>query len=461
MTEIGEAVAVVIPGMLPAAAEESHDCATVEIVSITDANGTSIEGGKEKYDPRRYAVVDDKSTTITYKIENQGARVFLWIIPDSGNSIAMDYYPTPVVFTSYEVVGEGEHEMEWDGRGRARGKRFIIHGDYKVEISAKCMKCGKKAKHETTITVKPPYAYTYGAEHHDYWEETEQKWCPTCRRVRAESNITSNKCNVCDTYVRTRYKYEKEPESNTKGAENWRKRLDDVGFKVTKATTHSASEALTEMRTKSAVWAFDGHANEQWLDFMPRGHETAIVTRPKAAEGVRYWCDCHQRKEVDGDVKFTFKEEGKIMKKSDLEFLNKLPARALDDVFLLILMGCNTGASGGLALHQVLRRKGADLVLGFIPDIYGVKLYARWLKGFMDELEDGKGIRDAATAAVTYVPRNLQKYSKGERKEKRKEEKEFIAVYRMFRVYAGKGTNPNAKLLPMRYGRKKPRRKGP
>jgi hypothetical protein len=126
-----------------------------------------------------------------------------------------------------------------------------------------------------------------------------------------------------------------------------------------------------------------------------------------------------------------------IVAAADCTAVDALPRNALDDVFLVVLCGCQTAKAppGGPSLPAALVAKGVDLAIGFDLSIYTVSANA-WTNDFFHYLNSGVGIEDAVRKAVN-----------------RAATAQFRQRLRTFRIETRAAKS--AKLTPARNGRKK------
>jgi hypothetical protein len=355
---------------------ESHSEIEIKILEIKDANGTSIMGGGTEYDPRQFAVKGGAKTTIKYELKNDESFVLIEIRPDPGNAVATKYYAKASAKEFTDYVSPGQHTIEWDGRSRFDGWRLLIQGEYKVTAWAAC-NCGNEVTDETKIKVKKPYADSYGATYPASYG-TPSNLSPPAAHVRTTLASLS----------------------------------DGSGFECGGSATASASEALDRMHDFSAVWYWDGHAGPGRIVFYDAAgvNKTRIVTND--AVGAALGMAAGSFGAVEG-----------------------LSEGALDHVFLVVLLGCNTAETPpeGSSLPEALVGRGVDLVLAFPKKVY-LRSYLKWTRDFFQALDNGNSVRGAARQA-----RNL-----AARADRRR---------LSHRLFAGGGASTRDKLLPARNGR--------
>lgn len=381
MTEFKEAPSPLFPDK-----DKEHEEPKITIVSIKDAKGNSIKDGATGYDTRQFAVLRDNKgkitdkTIITFKIEkHEVIFIIVWLKVDPGNKLAEKYYKTSYKILSYHDGSIGEHKLEWDGRPAVDGdgQRLIIQGDYIIQIEGRCSQCGMEVKDEAKIKVKKAYADAYGAVYPAaYGSPSDLR--PPAAHVRSElKNLP-----------------------------------DGSGFETGGSATDSAHTALKQMKEKSGVWYWDGHARAGGIVFYDAAvNKTYIVSDNCVATAIGY-------------------PEAALAEVVSLEDL------ALRDIFLVVLLGCHTADKPDCAdsLPTALNDKGVDLVVAMKGGPY-LRAYLKWTRDFISGLKDGKGVNEAAEDARSDAPAADRPSLE-------------------FDVYTS-GESKESKLLPARYGRKK------
>jgi hypothetical protein len=338
--------------------QEAHTELQASITAIVDAAGTSILGGAAEYDPRKNAVIGNSATRFTISVQHQRAFVKLTIIHADANGIAKSYYDQLHVNFWSEEVAPGEHTRNWDGRGRVKGQRLILQGNYKVLLSAFCMRCGREIKAETTITVKKPHAHTYGAVHIMAGGKKDD--------FSAEAQFVADKLS---------------------GMQN------RIGFLSTMSKTATAAEALAAVRDLSAVFYFDGHAGYGLLDFWDMGAAQGWVGT--VTLGV-FGGSRNTMMVSDEGTRVLFANQT-----AGLAVVDSLAANALRDVFLVVLNGCVTRMRRNDNLSSMARAfdaKGAEVIVSFKEKI-DKDLAKKWSKTFFNNLTAGQTIKNAAETA--------------------------------------------------------------
>lgn len=385
MTEIGESAAVDTSAQpSESESEQSHPELELEIIDILDAAGTSIMNGASDYDPRQNAVINDTRTVINYEVRNQDAFVFLSIKPDPGSTVADDYYRSSDVILFMDLVSPGSHSFDWDGRG-VIDRRFIIEGDYTVTLDSYCPQCATHVKHTANFHVHKPWAHCFGG-------------------------IYGGAGHLVGSSLHGDY---------TARANSAKRRLESLadgsGFESQSFSAETGASALVKMHEESAVWFWGGHGGPGIISLPAGGTMTAIISQASVAA--------------------TYSA---IVTAANCSDVSNLPDHALEDVFLIVLCGCQTSATpaGATSLPQALVDKGADIVIGFDQSIYTASAN-KWTDDFFRFLGLSIGVEDAVRRANTRAA---------------------TAQYRQrlnsYRIIVGPGGDRNAKLNPARYGQK-------
>ncbi|MEN6320465.1 MAG: hypothetical protein ABFD82_17140 [Syntrophaceae bacterium] len=383
MTEVGESVAVGTPEE-SSEPDQSHPELELEITDIVDAAGTSIMNGANDYDPRQNAVVGDQRTVITYEVRNHPTFVFVSIKPDPGSQIAQRYYRRSNIISFCDIVSPGSHTIEWDGRG-VIDRRFIIEGDYIVTVDGFCPHCITHVEHTANFHVRKPWAHCFGG-------------------------IYGGTGALVGSTLHGNY---------TARANSAKTRLENLsdgsGFESQSFSTETGASALVKMHEESAVWFWGGHGGPGIISLPAGGTMTAIISQASVAA--------------------TYSA---IVTAANCSDVSALPDHALEDVFMIVLCGCQTSATpaGGTSLPQALVDKGADIVIGFNQSIY-TDSANQWTDDFFRFLGLSIGVEDAirranARAATAQYRQRLNSY----------------------RIFVSPGGGRNAKLNPARYGKK-------
>jgi len=380
MTQIGEGVSVAIP------ASERHDELEVQITAIEDAKGTSIKDGANQFDPRRNAVAGGKTSSIRLTTKHQTALVSLSIKPQSGSKPAHRFYGGKPVFRSVDLFEPGNHVINWDGRAASSSRRLVIEGDYDVIVHGHCLACGKVFEQKATIKVRKPWAHCYGG-------------------------VYGGAGALVGSPLHGDYT------ARAASADKWLKNLaDGSGFDSSVSTGAAASAALVKMREESAVWFWGGHGGPGIISMPTAAGMTALVSKASVAPAY-----------------------SGIVAAANCTAVSTLPSNALDDVFLVVLCGCQTSKapSGARSLPVALIAKGVDIVIGFHLSIYTISAN-KWTDDFFHFLNLGVGVEEAVRKAVKLAATP-----------------QFKQRLKTFRIYVGFGVSKTAKLSPARYGRKK------
>jgi hypothetical protein len=384
MSDINETSAV--PGM----DNSKHDEIAVKIIDVKDANGSSIKD--KDFDTRKFAETAGKKCSIEFEIKNQEGTVGISIEVQSPDFAKKYYKKTlinsistsddPIIANCYfDSYAPGKHKFEWDGRGLGDGERLLIEGQYKIVIKALCSRCLATAKDECTFTVKKAYAHCYSAKY-------------------------------------PKKDYEGPPWDLSKRADIMRKQLkslsDGSHFETGGSKTDTAHDAMAAIKDLSSVCYWNGHAAPGIIDFYDADlHNTCIVSA--ASVGTTFGMD-----------------------DDDLEIVDDLDDHSLDNVFLIILLGCTSAGtpSGASSLPDALTAKGVDIVIGFKSEVYSLP-QPKWTKDLYQSLNSGKGILDSVIMAKSGVIGKDNRKSFG------------------FKISIGGKAKANDKLIPARYGTKK------
>ncbi|MDH5217653.1 MAG: CHAT domain-containing protein [Gammaproteobacteria bacterium] len=379
MTDIGEAVSVAVP---PQESDDTHDELELEITDILDADGTSIMDGANDFDPRQSAMIGDTRTKIQYEVRNQSVLVFVTI--EATTQPARDYYRNSDVRFFIDLVDPGSHEIEWDGRG-VLDRRLVIEGDYSVKITGLCPVCATEVEQSKTFHVRKPFAHCFGGIYDGV---------PTPSGGAHRGDYTG-RANSAKT-----------------GLESL---SDNSGFESLEFNTETGASALVKMHEDSAVFFWGGHGGPGLISFPTPGLMTALVSSDAVKANFSGFVAAQNCATVSG-----------------------LPDNALEDVFLIVLCGCETAQApaNALALPQALVAKGADIVVGFDDSVYTVSAN-NWTRRFFIYLKRGMGVRDAVRRA-----------------NRRESNATYKARLDTYRIVTGPGTTENAKLTPARHGRK-------
>jgi hypothetical protein len=379
MTEIGEIVAVA-----PPAPPDNHAELELKIKAITDAAGTSIMDGAADFDPRLNAVEGDKRTVIEYETKNQNTFIFLMIRADPTSSAAHRFYRGSNVLLHMAMVSPGTHRFEWDGCS-VGNRRLVIEGDYDVILDAYCPTCSTHVEHRATFRVRKAWAHCFGGI---YGGSNQLVGSPlqgdyTARANSARSGLTSL--------------------------------VDNTGFDASAFSTESGAAALVRMHEESGVWYWGGHGGPGIISLPTPAGMTAILSDPAVAAAY-----------------------SSIVTAANCANVAGVPDNALEDVFLIILCGCQTSASpaGGPSLPQALVDKGANIVIGFDLSIFTVSAN-KWTADFFRFLGQAIGVEDAVRRA-----------------NRRAATPQYRQRLNSFRILVAPGATRNDKLNPARYGRK-------
>ncbi len=338
-------------------AQVAHTEVTVRLLDITDAGGNTVKNGVNLYDPKKFSVIGNKKTLFRFVVENQPAEVTIRVIPHKNNTAAKKYYKTPhYVIQLKRSVNPGVHTLAWDGRGKCDGRRYILQGEYMVQVFVKCGMCGKLIRilNQKALKVKKPYVFAY--------EPRSYSW--------------------------SAYHVEKKLIQLPDGTGS------EIGPKITEAAAHKrnmAKYALEKMQ-QSAVWFFAGHGYLDGIVFddIPKPNWTYI--QPRYIPGGRY----------------------SVVSRQKYAEVDSLAGNALEDVFLVVLLCCHTGRFPREArdhyakLPKSLIAKGVDLVLAFEGEIK-IPSYRKWTANFLAALcNRGASVQEAAEFAASRVESKYQ-----------------------------------------------------
>lgn len=310
----------------------------VEILKVVDSNGDEYQNGKQELD-LKVSCLDDEKIKILYRVLGKPQTVRLWIEyepskvhEDFYNAYKKKTFSPPVVanLVSGQKKGPGDHEAVWDGRDQTSDRRLLLAGKYKIKIEG--VEKARKNLSETAVLIARPNSFSYGIHYYK------------------KGNLESSKKEVGQSVSKLQ---------NLK---------DGTAYNTTDHLAYDAQNALWDWKMSSVIY-WSGHSNAASIYF-------------HGAEGKPY-------KKKDGSaLNILGSSEESIWWKPPNASLQTLEEGVLQDLFLVVLNGCNTGNE--IALAQVVL--GA-FNPGPIDGIHGPKTTSavRTFQKFNDlKPEDGK-----------------------------------------------------------------------
>jgi len=203
--------------------------AGIEIIAVTDEDGTDYMNGKEDVSLKTLDFIE-KHVVIKFRVTGVKLEVDLAVYYKD-SKIHDDFYkqykmgdfkPPRVSHLIKKVMYEpGEYKVLWDGRDGTPDNRLVLAGDYRLEINGRLWLF--KKKHTVDFKVGKPEAYNYGVHY------------------KKKGRMESSKEDIG---------YAEKSQKSLK---------DKTGFMVYSQLDRYASEAIEEMKSSAAVY-FAGHS---------------------------------------------------------------------------------------------------------------------------------------------------------------------------------------------------------
>jgi hypothetical protein len=294
-----------IPGLLPGRRNIfSTISSKVEILKIVDSSGDEYQNSKQELD-LKVSCLEGEKIKIHYRILGKPQTVRLQIEHEP-SKIHEDFYRTyknktfspPVVvkLVSGEKKRLGDHEVIWDGRDQTSDRRLLLAGKYKVKIEG--VEKTRKNLNETTLQIAKPNSFSYGIHYYKkgHLESTKKEVSHSASKLQ---NLT-----------------------------------DGTSYQTKDHLAYDAENALWDWKMSSVIY---------WS-----GHSGAVNICFHRTEGKPY-----KKKDLSQLNILGSSEESKWWKSPNAS-LQTLEEEELQDLFLVVLNGCNTGNE--IALAQLILR---------------------------------------------------------------------------------------------------------